>query len=99
MNSSKILNWLAFLAFGLAFATNVNWISIPSIAPNTIWIMIGASLVSFLFANSVKWLGMAIVVFGLALSQGWINLNLSGISLHPSWLMLSGFLIMFFNSK
>ncbi|MCU0447440.1 MAG: hypothetical protein MUE85_21290 [Microscillaceae bacterium] len=98
-NPTRILNWLGFIAFATAFLETQRVINLPQIHPYSLWLMLGASLISFFLGNSLKWLGIAVVVFGWALHQNWLSLNLGSISFNPIWTIFSGYLILFMNSR
>jgi hypothetical protein len=99
-NPLRIINWLGFLAFALAFLHTQRVLNLPQIHNYTLWIMLGASALTFFLSYSgMRWLGLAVVLFGFALSQNWLSLNLGAISFNPYWLIFSGYLILFMNSR
>ena len=100
MKTDKIIQWIGFAIFALAFVDNQGWISISFIySPYDIYMMLGASVIAFFYGTQLKWLGAAIFIFGFAMLQGWVNLNLESVRFSPMWVMLTGYLTLFFNSR
>lgn len=99
-NAITAIKWIGFIVYALAFIDSQAWYDFTFItSPVDIYMMIGAAVLAFAFANPMKWLGLAIFLFGIALKYEFVSLNLESISFDPLWLMLSGYLMLFFNSK
>jgi hypothetical protein len=100
LNKYKWLNWIAFAVFALGFILSNEWLSIEFIQkPYYVWMMLGATVVSFVFGSQMRWLGICIVAFGYALGEGYITLNMGSTKLNHVWIMLTGYLTVFFSGR
>jgi hypothetical protein len=98
----QVIKWLGFVLYVLAFVDFQKWIDVPVLEEANhldIYVMIASAVLAFIFGNPMKWLGIAIFAFGIALHFQVISLNIQNLSLSAIWVMLSGYLMLFFNSK
>jgi hypothetical protein len=100
MKNYKWINYVAFVLFAAGFALANEWFTLEfAPAPYPVYVMLGATVVSFFFGTALRWLGIAIVAFAFALLQGWIQLNMGNVSFSPTWLILTGYLMVFFSAE
>ena len=86
--------------FALAFVAYNGWFTHELLTPDVIrGMMIGGTVIAFIFAGPIKWLGVAIFAFAFALAMGWIQMTFEGFRLDPYYLMLTGYLLIFFNAR
>ncbi len=106
LSKLKWLNWIAFLLFAFGFIVMQGWLKeqvpqLEDVKPYAQYIMLGGSLISFIFGSAVAWLGLAICAFAFAWmpEQGWINISTGNVVIDPLWIWLSGYLLSFFSEK